>query len=129
MNTKRAIESLCKSFSSTSVGENNVKHIWNLFNNGDYAVVDGSAPAPYDEADSGICWGWLASGDVTKPMVATFARGERGNEVYDESVDGLNIWLQENAAEENAKMERAAKALVSKRIGFSEFKRIVRENS
>lgn len=129
MNTKRAIESLCKSFSLSDVGKNNVKQIWNLFNTGEYTVVEGPAPHPYDEASSSICWGWLASGDATEPVVATFARGERGNEEYDESVSGLIIWLQENAAAENAKLERAAKALVSKRIGFSEFKRIVRENS
>jgi hypothetical protein len=131
MNARKAIESLVASWGEnlSDVAKGNIENIWSRFNSGDYAVVDGTAPAPYDEADSSICWGWLMAGDATKPMVATFARGERGNEEYDESVSGLVIWLQVDAAKENAKMERAAKALVNKRIGFSEFKRIMRENS
>lgn len=131
MNTKIAIESLCKRWGENpnNVARSHIDQIWRLFNSGDYTVKDGVAPTPYDESYSSINWGWLVTGDATKPIVATFGHGECGNEVFDEAASGLVIWMQEDASKENAKIERAAKALVSKRIGFSEFKRIVRENS
>lgn len=103
--------------------------IWNKFNSGKYRVISATPPDEYDENCSSICWGWLASGPATDPIVATYARGERGNDDFDSSHAGLVIWIQGDAeAERNATIERAAKALISKEIGFGEFKQIIKAN-
>ncbi len=99
------------------------------FKTGDYEVRNGPCPDEYDEQYSEICWGWLKTGPQTDPIVATFGHGERGNESYDESNEHLVIYYQVEAGFKNARIEQAAKALLNKKIGFGEFKRIVRENS
>lgn len=53
---------------------------------GDYEVVQGTAPEPYDENDSSVCWGWLEVGN-SGIFAAVFANGERGNEDYDREHD------------------------------------------
>lgn len=101
--------------------------IQSLFETGQYQVHNEPAPEEYDVQYSEICFGWLVSSDKTSPVVATFASGERGNERYDPDHDGLHIWYQEKEASNNAKILQAAKALLSKTIGFEEFKRVVKE--
>jgi hypothetical protein len=124
MDAKQAVEKLAKS--STRHHE----RIMMRFIDGEYRVRDGQPPDEYNEHYSEICWGWLISGPQTDKVVATFAMGERGDDDYDPDLSGLTIWTQsDDEANRNANLERAAKALVSKLIGFSEFKRIVRENS
>ena len=94
---------------------------------GRYEIHEEPAPQEYDESYSDICWGWLISTDQTWPVVATFAHGERGNESFDSDVEGLHLWVQPDAGISNLQLERAAKALVSKTIGFGTFKSIVRQ--
>lgn len=124
METKQAVTKLAE------LNQKHAGHIWDLYNSGQYRVNTGTAPDEYDERYSEICWGWLISGPQSDHVVATFANGERGNEDFDQDLQGLTIWIQsDHETARNANLERASKALVSKHIGMGEFKRIVRENS
>lgn len=57
-----------------------------------YTANAGRAPSQYDVSYSDVCWGWLVAGPAVNGVVATFGHGERGNEVYDLSADGLAFW-------------------------------------
>jgi hypothetical protein len=122
MEPKEVVKDLCK-----HLGKGWDKVAWKSYNEGDYEIHVGEPlPSEYDEDYSSICWGWLTSSDQTRPVVATYSHGERGNEAF--GLEGLHVWYQSDAeADNNAQIERAAKALASKRMGFAEFKAIVRQ--
>lgn len=120
---KQAVEKLAESHPKWG------EVIWSRFNKGNYQVHNEDAPDEYDEYYSEMSHGWLISSDQTNNVVATFARGENGNDVYDPKCDGLHVWMQgDEISLQNENIINAAKKLIYKSIGFGEFKNVVRAN-
>jgi len=105
-------------------------HFWRIkkaYSEGNYEIRTGTPPDDYNFYYSEMCWGWLKSGRRDRPVVVTFADGERGSEVFDSSNHGLIIWYQgSKKALDVLWMHKASQALLSKRISPGEFISIIK---